>query len=138
MKAKDYLGQIKTLDIKIQQRIEERKEMREKISILLGIDYSKDRIQTMPTSGNKQIEDLVDLENSLYILIRKEADLKHKIIGEIQELDNPVYIDLLYKRYVKFNKLRDIAEDMGYAYYYVCTLHGEALNEFQDKVLNFS
>ena len=81
MKAKDYLSQIRTLDIKIQQRIEERKEMRDKISILMGIDYSKDRIQTMPTSGNKQIEELVDLENTLYILIRKEADLKHKIIG---------------------------------------------------------
>ena len=134
MKAKEYLSQIKLLDIKVGQRIEEFNEMRARISILTGIDYSKDRIQVTPTAGNKQIEDMVDFEKKLYALIKKERDLKHKIIGQIQELENPIYVDLLFRRYIEFNSFEKIACDMGYAYNYVCTLHGEALKEF-DKVM---
>jgi len=138
MKAKDYLNQIRFLDIKIGQRIEELTEMRARVSILTGIDYSKDRIQVTPTSGNKQIEDMVDFENKLYDLIQKERDLKHKVIGQIQELDNAVYVDILFRRYVECHSFERIACDMGYAYNYVCTLHGEALKEFDKQVLNFS
>lgn len=137
MTAKQYLSQIRLLDIKIGQRIEELTEMRARVSILTGIDYSKDRIQVTPTTGNKQIEDMVDFERKIYGLIEKERDLKHKVIGQIQELENPTYVDLLFRRYVECNSFEKIACDMGYAYNYVCTLHGEALKAF-DKVLNFS
>ena len=138
MTTKQYLSQIRLLDIKVGQRIEELTEMRARVSILSGIDYSKDRIQATPTTGNKQIEDLVDFENKLYDLIQKERDLKHKIIGQIQELDNAIYVDILFRRYVECHSFERIACDMGYAYNYVCTLHGEALNAFENKVLNFS
>ena len=137
MGAKDYLNQIRLLDIRVGQRIEELNEMRQRISLLTGIDYSKDRIQSSPSSGNKQIEELVDFENTVLDLIHKETKLKHKVIGEIQELSNPVHVDLLFRRYVECHSFEKIACDMGYAYNYVCTLHGEALKEF-DKVLNFS
>ena len=138
MKAKDYLNQIQLMDIKIDQRIEELKEMRERISVLTGIDYSKDRIQATPTTGNKQIEELVDFERTVLDMINHETRLKHKVIGEIQQLNNPIYVDLLYKRYVKYQDLQDIAEDTKYTYNYICTIHGDALNEFQNKVLNKS
>lgn len=137
MGAKEYLNQIRLLDIRVGQRIEELEEMRHRISVLTGIDYSKDRIQSTPSSGNKQIEDLVDFENTVLDLIHKETKLKHKVIGEIQELTNPIHVDLLFRRYVECQSFEKIACDMGYAYNYVCTLHGDALKEF-DKVLNFS
>ena len=137
MTAKEYLNQIRLLDVRIGQRIEELEEMRQRISILTGIDYSKDRIQSTPSSGNKQIEELVDFENTVLDMIHKETKLKHKVIGEIQELSNPIYVDLLFRRYVECYSFEKIACDMGYAYNYVCTLHGEALKEF-GKVLNFS
>ena len=138
MRAKDYLNQIRLLDIKIGQRIEELEEMRSRISLVTGIDYSKDRVQSTPESGNKQIENLVDFENSVLDMINKETMLKHKIIGDIQELSNPLYVDILFRRYVECNSFEKIAYDMGYAYNYVCTLHGNALKEFELQVLNFS
>ena len=138
MRAKDYLNQIRLLDVMIGQRIEELEEMRARISVVTGIDYSKDRVQSTPESGNKQIENLVDFENGLLDLIYKETKVKHRIIGEIQELNNPVYVDLLFRRYVECHSFERIASDMGYAYHYVCTLHGEALKEFDCKVLNYS
>lgn len=138
MRAKDYLSQIHKIDVKIGQRISELNQMRERLAILQGIDYSKDRIQSTPTSGNKQIEDIVDYETDILRMIQEETSLKHRIIGEIQELDNPVYVDLLFRRYVECTSFERVACDMGYAYNYVCTLHGKALNEFEKKVLNFS
>lgn len=138
MRAKEYLDQIRKIDIKVGQRITELNEMRARLSMIEGIDYSKDRIQSSPSSGNKQIEDIVDLEAALMDLIRVEATLKHRIIGEIQGLDNPTYVDLLFRRYVECQSFERIACDMGYVYNYVCNLHGEALKEFEDKVLNLS
>lgn len=137
MTAKEYLSQIHKTDIKIGQRITELQQMYDRISILSGIDYSKDRVQSSPETGNKQIEALVDLENDIKRMVEKESELKHRIIGEIQQLENPLYVDILFRRYVDCQSFERIACDMNYAYNYVCTLHGEALKEF-DKVLNFS
>ena len=131
MKAKDYLQQIRIMDIKIGQRITELTQMRERISIMGGIDYSKDRVQTSPTTGNKQIETLVDLESEINRMINEEAELKHIIIGEIQQLDNPVHVDILFRRYVQMQSFERIANDIFLSYYRVIHLHGEALQAMQ-------
>lgn len=138
MKAKEYLSQLRLLNIKVDQRMKELSEMRERVSILTGIDYSKDRIQVTPTTGNKQIEELVDFEKTIIDMVQRETRLKHKVIGEIQQLENPIHVDLLFRIYVEDNDLQEIADDMGYTYNYVCTVHGNALNDFQNKVLNKS
>ena len=134
--AKEYLNQIRKLDIFIGHRIEELNQMRAKVTLVGGIDYAKDRVQTSPSSGNQQIEDIVDLERDILELIHKETAQKHQIIGEIQQLENPVHVDILFRRYVECQSFERIACDMGYVYNYVCNLHGEALREFQNKVLN--
>ena len=134
-KAKEYLMQIKRMDVRIGQRITELNQMRERLSLIAGIDYAKDRVQTSPASGNKQVEDIVDYERDIINMINRETELKHKIIGEIQTLDNPIYVDILFRRYVECNSFEKIAYDMGYAYNYVCTLHGNALKEFEEVVM---
>ena len=138
MKAKDYLGQIRKLDMRIGQRITELNQMRERLNIMSGIDYSKDKIQSTPTSGNKQVEEMVDLENEILKMIEDETTLKHRIIAEIQILDNALYADILFRRYVECLSFERIACDMGYVYNYVCTVHGNALKAFERQVLNFS
>lgn len=138
MRAKEYLDQIRKLDIKIGQRITELEQMRQRLSVISGIDYSKDRVQSSPSSGNAQVEKLVDMDREIWGMIEQETELKHKIIDEIQQLENPIYVDLLFRRYVQCHSFERIACDMGYVYNYVCNLHGEALREFETKVLNFS
>lgn len=135
MRAKDYLDQIHRIDIRVGQRIAELNEMRARITYIEGIDYSKDRVQGTPSSGNKQIEDIVDIERDIVRLVETEAKMKHRIIGEIQRLENPVHVDLLFRRYVECQPFERIACDMGYVYNYVCNLHGEALKAFEEKVM---
>lgn len=135
MKAKEYLSQIRKMDIAIGNYLTELAQMRERISIVTGIDYSKDRIQSTPESGNKQIEELVDFENMVLEKIKAETDLRHKIIEEIQMLSNPIYVEILSRRYIDGNSFERIACDMGYVYNYVCNLHGKSLQDFEDTVL---
>ena len=136
LNAKEYLMQIKRMDVRIGQRITELNQMRERLSLIAGIDYARDRIQSTPESGNKQIEEIVDFEKDILDMIKQETELKHKIIGEIQTIDNPIYVDILFRRYVECNSFERIACDMGYVYNYVCNLHGEALKAFTEQVLN--
>ena len=135
MKAKEYLNQIRLMDIALGNYITELEQMRERISIVTGIDYSKDRIQSSPETGNRQIEELVDFERMVLDKIKAETDLRHKIIEEIQTLTNPIYVEILSRRYVECHSFERIACNMGYAYNYVCTLHGEALKEFDRVVI---
>ena len=68
--------------------------------------------------------------------IKAETDLRHRIIEQIQMLSNPTYVEILSRRYIECHSFERIACNMGYAYNYVCTLHGEALKEFDRVVLN--
>lgn len=134
MKTKEYLLQIHRRDMQIGQRITQLQHMRDRIHIMGSFDYSRDRVQSTPTSGNKQIEDLVDFENQLLEMIKEEQKLKDKIITEIQQLEDPVHVEILFRRYVAWKSLKQIANDMNYAYQYVVNLHGQALKEFAKKV----
>ena len=87
-------------------------------------------------TGNRQIENIVDLEAEIKRLIEREQDLKHKIIGEIQQLESANYVEILYRRYVEMQSFEQISCSLNYAYHYVCTLHGEALKTFEEQVLN--
>lgn len=135
MRAKDYLSQIHIADVRIGERITELNQMRERLSILQGIDYAKDHVQASPESGNRQVEEIVDCEADIKRMISEEIKMKHRIISEIQMLENPIYVDLLFRRYIEFRSFERIACDMGYVYNYVCNLHGKALEAFEDKVL---
>ena len=135
MTTKVYLGQIRKLDILIGQKIKELNRMRERLSILTGIDYTKDRIQSTPSSGNIEVEEMVDFENEILKLIEDETRLKNRIIAEIQILDNALYVDILFRRYVECLSFEKIACDMNYSYNYVLNIHGRALKDFRDKVV---
>lgn len=134
MRAKEYLQQIHKQDIKIGQRITQLQQMRDRVHIMGSFDYSKDRVQSTPTSGNKQIEDLVDFENEIKDMIKREQLLKDKIISEIQTLENAVHVDILFRRYVECQSFERIACDMNYTYQYVLNLHGEALKAFEQNM----
>lgn len=135
MTAKEYLQQVRLADVKMLQRVNQLKEVRASISYMSGIDYSKERVQSTPQAGNKQIEKLVDLEAEVNNIIDETVAAKHKVINEIQSLDNADYIQLLYKRYIEFKPFETIASEMYLSYYRTCHLHGDALKEFQQKVL---
>lgn len=146
MTAKEYLSQLRVLDVKIKQRIEERDELR---SMLLarGISYDGLHVQTSPTN---RLEELVakyaDMENDIDKMIDALYDQKHVIIGQIEQLDDDRYIRILRMHYVpddsgRTKRLEEISVIMqkrngdSYSYDHIARLHGEALQAFEQKFL---
>lgn len=148
MTAKEYLQQIRKQDIKIGQRITQLERMKSRLAQMEAyayatgsIDYSKDKVQSSPSSGNERVEEKVDYEKqvkqfaeSVRKMIRDGEALRDKIITEIQSLENAVYVDILYRRYVDCHSFERIACDMSYTYQYTLNLHGEALKAFEQKL----
>lgn len=139
MKAKEYLQQLQRLDTVINQKIKEVQDLRVQMQSGGGIDYSKERVQSSPSGDApfvKPICKIIDLEAEINAEIDKFVDEKHKIINQIQGLKNSDYISLLFKRYVEFKSLERICVEMNFSYDYIKHLHGYALKEFEDKILN--
>lgn len=139
MKAKKYLQQLKRLDELINQKIKEVTDLRERATSVSGIDYSKDKVQSSPSGDApfvKPICRIIDLEAEINAEIDKFVDEKHKIINQIQGLKNSDYIALLFKRYVEYKSLERICVEMNFSYDYIKHLHGYALKDFEDRILN--
>ncbi len=138
MKAKEYLQQLQRLDVMINQKIKEIDDLRLSAKSVSSLDYSKERVQTSPSGDApfvKLIGRIAELEAEINAEIDTFVDKKHKIINQIQTLNNSKYIEVLYKKYVEFKRLEVIADEIGYTYQYIVLLHGQALKEFSRKFL---
>lgn len=139
MKAKEYLQQLQRLDTVINQKINELGDLRLQAQSTGGLDYSKERVQSSPSGDApfvKPICRIIDLEAEINAEIDRFVDEKHKIINQIQGLKNSDYISLLFKRYVEFKSLEKICVEMNFSYDYIKHLHGYALQDFEDRILN--
>ena len=133
---KEYLRQLRTAEIKIEQKEEELERLKASLeSISTGTD--SERVQTTPRDKvSEDVPQMVDLKREIESDIKALLILKNKIINEIHSMDNPVYIDILYKRYVQYKSLEEIAVEMSYSYTRLRHLHGRALQGFKKKYID--
>ena len=125
---------MRKLKILIEQRQKELDQLTEqKLNSVSGIDYSK-----IPVKGARRVGasfeqaavQSLDLAEEIAGLIEQYNSLRHTIIGQIQQLDKPEYVQVLYKRYVEEKRWEEIAIEMGYSCDHIRHLHGYALREF--------
>lgn len=128
---KEYLRQLRVFSIKIQQKKDELEGLKAAAeNVSAGID--SERVQTSPKDRMPDdVSRIVDLESEIHKDIQELLILKNKIINEIQGLSNPVYIEILYKRYVEYKSLEEISVELKYSYVHVKRLHGIALQAFR-------
>lgn len=135
MTAKEYLMQIKLLDVKIQQKRTQVDDLKDRATSISGQQTDAVRVQSSKdgdTIGRK-VAKYADLEAEIEADTYELLQLKHSIINQIQQLTDRRYVELLYKRYVEYKRLELIALEMNYDYDYVRALHGYALQEFANK-----
>lgn len=134
--AKEYLKQVETLDTKIQQKKIELDSLKDNAIGLGAFDYSKEKVQTSASESlSMKVAKYVDLENEIHEDIERFTELKHKVIGQIHMLDDPKYINVLFKKYIEYKGLKEISKELGYSYDHIRRVHGWALLEFQRKNL---
>lgn len=136
MTAKEYLRQIAVLDAKINRRQKEVEELKLMVTSVYPMTDG-DRVQS---SGSKdRVADIVakwvDLEAEIEELVDHLVEKKHRIIGEIHQLDDVRYIRVLEMRYVDCVTFEQIAVSMHLDIRWIYRLHGFALQEFAKKHL---
>lgn len=138
MRAKEYLREIRRLEIRVRQKKEEIELIREQASCLPSTDLKQDRIQTSPDGQGftRLIDRAASLEQELQQDIEELQKVRHERIMMIHQLEDPKQAELLFLRYVRDRSLDYIADYMELSYDRVRHMHGEALQIFQKKFLN--
>jgi len=132
--AKEYLEQLKAVDVRIQQDLERLEELKYSASGLRAITYDSDKVQVSPSDRlGAAVARYVDLDEKINAEIDRFVDLKNHVIEQIQGLDDPAYIQILFKVYVQYKTLKESAPEVGYSYSTILLKHGEALEAFSEK-----
>jgi len=142
MTAKEYLGQIRTYDKRIERKIDELDRLRSLAVGTSGSGMNPDKITAPdpdPHKMEKCITRYVELENEINEMIDGYVELRDKIINEIHTIGDVRYEEILYLRYVQFRRLEEICCQMRkpnggyYSYDHILHLHGNALKVFWEK-----
>lgn len=136
MNAKEYLSQLKKLGYLIDHELIEYTTLMERAKA----DSSpalKERVQT-----SQLMEPMDDVINAVDISRGIEAkqceylQKRREIVDQIHSMPNPLYANVLYKRYVLDYKFERIATDINHTYRYTINIHGSALRAFQSQFLS--
>lgn len=108
MNAKEYLQQVKMIDVQLDQDKDRQSEA-------IQTDKAKEQI-------SREIEKLTMSKN--------------QVIHEIRQLHNADYNQILYKIYVENKTLKESAREMKRSYNYVLNVHKKALAAFEEAYEN--
>lgn len=135
MTAKEYLLQVKKLDMMISNKLMEVEHWK---SIATSTTTSGDGERVQASGSQQKMADAVarymDIERDINAAIDELVDRRQEIITTIERLPVIEY-DILHKFYVQFRTLEDIAIEYGKSYRWITTMHGRALANVQ-KILN--
>lgn len=134
MDTKQYLNQISRLDRMINNKLSEIGQLRE-LSHSISAISNEERIQTTPNFdkiGTAYCK-IAEMEEKLDKLIDEYVDKKNLIVSQIDKIENEMYYEILFARYIEKKTFEKIATDLNYSFRNTTRLHGKALKEFEKK-----
>lgn len=126
--AKAYLQQIKLHDARIERNIEELDNLRS-MTTKITATWKDDVVSG---TGNQDklgaaVAKIVDLQTEIGKDIDAYIDMKRSVWNLLEKIQNPEQLQVLYKRYFKYEHWEQIACEMNMTYRNVCYIHGRAL-----------
>lgn len=136
MTAKDYLKDIRKLDLEIQTLQEQISLLRKNAEGLRAMELSD-----MPKGGKgKDLSDYVaEIADLQMVCVQHVSELimrKQEAIERIMSIDGSELRNVLLLRYIQCKEWDEIADKLQYNLRTIFRLHGEALKEFGDVVSN--
>ncbi len=130
--AKEYLLQVKKLDLLIRNRLVEQQQWKD-IALCITASPACDRVQT---SGSKTktadaIDKYVAMEAEIDRAVDKLVATKKEVIETIEKLDSIFQMDVLFKCYIQGLSFQEIADSCGKSYDCIKQLHKRALRNLQ-------
>lgn len=121
------LKEIVNLDDRIQSKLRQLEELRETITSIKGIDYSKDKIQTSPSNAlENSVIRLIELEEEIAEDINTLVSKRQSARERINEIGG-VYGVILEMRYLENKGFQEIAYRLSYSLVHIHRLHRVAL-----------
>lgn len=132
MTTKEYLGQMRNIDNRINDKIEESEKWM-MIAKGTGLSMSEDRVQTSPKYDRMgdAVALAVDYEKESGELAADLAKLKHRIIEQIDGIGNELYYNILKTHYIKQKSLAETSYILHYSYKQLKRHYEEAISEFE-------
>lgn len=137
MTVRQYLGQVKYINMRIDRKIEELEQLRAETTRMTTL-LKPDKVKTSPKNDKlaEQVAQIVCLENE----IQKEVDnyylAKKTIISQIENLDNEMFYNVLHLKYILFKTNNEIAEKLGYSLRQIMNINAQAILCFDEKYKN--
>lgn len=134
--AQRYLEQVEMLDAVIRNKLIEQRQWKE---IALGITANMDgeRVQSSGSQSKMAdaIDKCVDMEAEIDSLIDRLVDTKREVIQTIEQVDSPIWYNILHMRFIQFKELQEIADHYGRDYDWAATTQGRGIANVQ-KILD--
>ena len=134
--AKEYLEQIKWLDVLIDSKLEEMTALQALVTRITPV--MKQSGGSGGTGNQDRLGDAVakiaDLDEEINRNVDILVDMKREAAALLKRIKHADYYKVLHKRYVLYESFEKIATEMGITYRGACYIHGRALQAF-DKVL---
>lgn len=133
MTAKEYLGQARYLDNRINSKIQQVASLNDLATkctaTITGMPHS-------PNHSTSSMEDaitkIIDLQGEICKDMNLLVETKAEIVALIKQVEDKNYQTLLEERYLCFLPWEQIAVDMDYDIRWVYRLHGKALASVQE------
>lgn len=96
------------------------------------INLYKKQKQRLEDIGNK---DLSERYNKIIKKLIEQQKQQDKIVEKLEQMENPIYRNILFMKYISGLSLKEISYKMNNDYAVIRRYNGWALNEF-DKICN--
>ena len=132
MLTREYLGQLKNIDKRIRDKIEESERW---YGIATGTGYTLKEINVQTSKKFDKMENAIIMamqyeeesrELSVYL-----TKLKHHIIGLIDGMTNETYYNVLKDYYVRDMTIKDIARKQNYSTKQMGRIFDKAVDDFE-------
>lgn len=134
--AQRYLEQVEMLDAIIKNKLIEQRQWKD---IALGITANMDgeRVQSSGSQSKMAdaIDKCVDMEAEIDILVDRLIDTKREVIQTIEQVDSPIWYNILHMRFIQYKDLQEIADFYGKEYDWAATTQGRGIANVQ-KILD--
>ena len=133
MTTRQYLSQNEKYDNLIHNKIIEEEQLN-----ILSISVKSIPMGEKVQSSSKQdpmgdmVAKIVDLRAEISKMATDFLEQKQEIIRTIEEVEDPILYDVLFKRYVEYKTLLNIADELGYSEITIKRLHLKALKEIKN------
>ena len=137
MDAKTFLRQVILCDKHINSKLEQIAQLRA-LATKITSDWKEDVVSGcgLQDKISSAVAKIVDLEEELNDDIDKFVGRKKAISLIIERVQDPDQVDILYRRYFKFETLEQIACELHMSYRNVCYIHGRALQTVNEILKN--